>query len=617
MSARVAQLATDLEAVRATAQPDYASGPEPTLAALTEFVPSDVARARAATPRYSDRPRRKAASRPGRWPRLRFAQVSDSLEPLEATGAVAGDAAEGEASGLTALGEEGADPLDRIVDIDFREMPLSNAVQLLAKTAQVNVVADADVVGTITASLKGVRLRQAFEIILRMNDYGIIERQGIFYIVPLAEAIEQDRVVEMITLTRARATEVMETLNAILVTEADVQQTVVSANETANILILSGPREKVEELLALVAELDVAEPKLPTVTEVIPLNYADPAQMVEMLGILTTEGVGKVVADVRARQVVITDLPIVIEEMRSLVEALDISPKSVSIETMIVDAVLEDSSQTGVDWLLNAVRRQNVLGETVSNLTNLGLATTMPVTQTSVPGSSLIFGILSKDISLSGVIGAEVQARNAHIVANPSVTTIENKTARISIAEEIPYQELVSTQAGGQINTTEFKEVGTVLEVTPTVTHDNHIFVDVLVKQSVTTDLSVTGVPVEDKREVETTLRVSDGQTVVIGGLRKFQTRDVVRKTPFLGDIPVLGLMFKNTFTAEEITELMVFITCHVVKDELPELTPAEQEQHDRLGGTPATPDGQRRLFRHIGKPGEMRDPAWKWRRTK
>ena len=509
------------------------------------------------------------------------------------------------------------DPLDQLVNIDFREMPLSNVVALLAQKAQINVVAGADVVGTVTAKLTNVPLREAIETVLRMNGLGMVEKKGIFYIVPYEQAVAERRATRMIHLRNAQAKDVKLTIDGILLGDPDAQLVSASSNDSTNTIIISGPEEKVDELEAIVEQLDVSEPMLPTVTEVIKLNYAVPEEIASTVEDLLTESVGSVSADERGRNLVVTDIPVVIEEIRALVEQLDQPVKQVSIETMIVDAVLEDSSQTGVDWLLNAVRRVNRRGETVGNLQNLGLTASMPVTQTATPGGSLAFGILSSDIDLSGIISAEVQASNANILANPVVVTVENKEATISISEEIPYQELTQTGGGGELATTEFKDVGTILTVTPRVTHDNHVIVNLRAKQSVATDVSETGVPVEDKREAETTLRAFDGQSVFIGGLRKFQDRKSVRKLPVLGDLPVFGLMFKNDLVVEEITELMIFLTCHVVKDEMPELAPSQQEAFDRLGASPEVPNAQRSLFRGMLKPQEMRDPMWKWRREK
>jgi type II secretory pathway component GspD/PulD (secretin) len=149
------------------------------------------------------------------------------------------------------------------------------------------------------------------------------------------------------------------------------------------------------------------------------------------------------------------------------------------------------------------------------------------------------------------------------------------------------------------------------------VTHDDHVLVDVKAKQSDTKG-EFNGIPIEDKREAETTLRTRNGQTIFIGGLRRFDDEKTVTKIPILGDIPVVNFMFRNNNVTKECTELMVFLTCNVLPDQVPELTPQMQAQYDKMGYMPAVPDSQRELLNSTLHPNdEGRDPVWRWRRPR
>jgi len=507
------------------------------------------------------------------------------------------------------------DPLDQLVTIDFRAMPLQQVVFLLGELAQLNVMGGDQLAGTVTANLRNVPLRYAIENALETQSLGIVEKKGVYHIVELAKAQAARRERRLITLVNAQADAVQEVLTNLQLPPAEVKFAAIAATNT---VVIEASEDQIDELEDLVQGLDAEEQILPTETRVIKLKYSEPSQIQQMVQNLATKenNIGKVAADERSRQIIVTDYPVVLDEIQRLVELVDIPVKQVLIEAMIVDAVLSDASQTGVDWVLNALRRQNTRGELIGNLSELSFDAQMPVTQTILPGSTLRFGILSSEFDISGLIAAEVLASNADILANPTVVTTENSQARISISEEIPYQELSETEAGGRLTSTEFKEVGTVLEVTPRVTHDNHVIVDLLARQSIATEISVTGVPVEDKREAETNLLVYDGQSVFIGGLRKFQDRRSVRKVPIIGDIPVAGALFRNNLITQEITELLVFLTCHVIP-EMPDLTPRQQAEFDQLGASPRVPETQQELLRMIAKPNEMRDPAWKFRREK
>ncbi|MDK1020275.1 MAG: secretin N-terminal domain-containing protein [Candidatus Hydrogenedentes bacterium] len=519
------------------------------------------------------------------------------------------------------------DPLRQLVNIDFREMDLSNVVSLLAQKGEINVIAGTEVSGTVTANLKNIPLGRAIEIVLRLNGLGIVEEAGVYRITTYDEAISMQRETKMIFLKNAQADEVKATLDDVLVNATNGDLISVSANAATNVVILSGPREAVEQLEGVVAELDVAEPVVPTIIVPIKLNYSEPMELLLVVNGLLSE-LGSVTADPRSRHIIVTDIPVKVQEIQALIAAIDLPVKQVSIDAMIVDAQLDDDAQTGLDWILNSVSSEQQITASTFEIEN-GLLTTntegnfvpkLGISNAFLPtnaASQIFFKVLGGDIDLSAIIAAEVTSRNAKLLANPTITTIENKPAIIRIVQEFPYQELTQTSEGGSIGSTKFKEIGTVLEVTPRVTHDNNIIAEIDAKESTVVGFTVTEVPIEAKRQAQTTLRLADGQTIFIGGMRSFEDRLTVRKTPILGDIPILNLLFTNKRSQQTNTELMIFLTCNVLPDDMPELTPYEKGRFDELGGTPQKVDGTRVLVESYIHPERQRDPFYKWKRTK
>ena len=434
------------------------------------------------------------------------------------------------------------DPLLQPVTIDFRDMELSNAVALLAHKAGINVIAGIDLRGTVTANLREVPLRQAMETALRMNGLGLMEEEGIYHIVPYEEAISARRRTVMVHLENAKSDDVRSVLDDIIAASPDRGRFSLSANEPSNVVIISGPEKRIDDLVDLARNLDIAEVVLPTITEAIQLNYSEPSVLVSVVEKMLTPEVGMVSAEERARHLVITDIPIVVEQIRDLVNHLDIPVKQVNIDAMVLDVVLDDSASTGVDWVLDVVRRQSrrqaALGDDgrfVGNLQELAFETDLGIAD---PAGLMSFGLLSSRFDWRGMIQAELRSSNTHLVSNPKVITVENKPARITISQEIPYVELTQTDQGGQQTSTQFKDIGTILEVTPRVTHDDYIIVDITGKESNTAGV-FNNIPIENKREIETTTRVFSGQTICIGGLRKNSDNSTVRKVPVLGDLPV------------------------------------------------------------------------------
>lgn len=510
------------------------------------------------------------------------------------------------------------DPMQQRVNLDFREMELSNVVALLASKAGINVIAGTDLTGTVTANLRNVPLQQAIETALRMNGLGILEEEGIYRIVPYEEAQATQRVNQMINLKNAKADEIKKVLEDILKGSPDERYVGLSANTTANILVVSGPVNRVPELVAMANQLDVAKPVLPTLTEAIKLNYAEPKDVLPTVTAMLSKDLGKVAVDDRARHLVVTDVPVNVENIRDMIKTLDLATKTVAIEAMIVDVTLTDDAETGVDWVVNLLRSQSRRsaapggdGRFISDVQNLSFDTNLPG---GAEAGSLTFGMLTGNIDWTGIVKAEIKNFNGKLMSSPSVLTVENKPATITIAEEIPYIELIQTAAGGQQNKTSFKDVGTNLEVTPRVTHDDYIISQVKVKES-NTNGSFNNVPIENKRELSTSLRMANGQTVFMGGLRKNGDELNVRKVPVLGDIPVVNFLFRNNKKTDRKNELVVFLTCTVMKDN-DELTPYQQDKLSESGDPKLDVNGGNELLEYTAHPGELRDPVWKYRRS-
>lgn len=514
------------------------------------------------------------------------------------------------------------DPLQQIVNIDFREMELSNVVALLAKKAQINVIAGSDLTGVVTANLRNVTLQAAIDTVLRMNGLGMVPESGVYHIVPYAQAVAAKRVTSMVRLENAKASDVRKTLEDLLIGSLDATLVALSVNETTNMLIVAGPEVRVTELTNLAKDLDISKPVTPTVTEAIKINNAEPEELLKMVESMLSPDIGKAAVDERSRHIVVTDMPVVIEQVRALMEQVDLPVRQVSIDTMIVDALLNDESQTGVDWFIESVQHLNRRGDLIGNIDALGLetdATSSPVAPNvvgPVPLSGrLAFSILSSDISIRGIIGAEVRAQKARLLANPVITTVENKKALINITQELPYQEFTQGLSGPPIATTAFKDIGIVLEVTPRVTHDDYIIAELSAKQSDTKG-ELNNIPIEDKRETQTTLRTRNGQTIFIGGLRRFDDENQTRRIPVLGDIPIVNVLFKSNIISKESTELLVFLTCNILPEDIAPLPLELEESMTELDRIPKVPNAAGELGERILHPKiPYADPAWKWRR--
>jgi type IV pilus assembly protein PilQ len=360
------------------------------------------------------------------------------------------------------------------------------------------------------------------------------------------------------------------------------------------------------------------------VTEAIKVNNAEPSELADLIKSMVSPEIGKVAIDTRSRHIVVTDQPVVLEQVRDLIKQVDMPVKQVSVDAMIVDAVMANNSETGVDWVSKAVHSYDAQGHQIGSLVG-------PVAGTDATGDQIVrdvvsdmtaagtgflsLGLLTDRVNIKAAIAAQIDNSNARLLANPVVVTVENQKATINISNEIPYQESKQSLTGPPMVSTAFKDIGILLEVTPKVSHDDHILAKINAKQSHQSGV-FNNIPIEAKRTTETTLRTKNGQTIFIGGLRRLDDSTQAKKVPVLGDIPVLNILFRNNVIQKQSTELLVFLTCNVLPDEIAPLSPELQSVHDELDNTPKVPTKRGGIGRTMLRPKEVTDREWHWRRS-
>ena len=293
-------------------------------------------------------------------------------------------------------------------------------------------------------------------------------------------------------------------------------------------------------------------------TEIVPLQNLPAKEMAPALTSVLSEG-GRIAVEEELNALVVTDAASRIETLRQAIRGLDHVPPQVMIEAIIVDVTLNDELHSGFDW---TATKPNGTTITLRQALTVG-AGLNPVTN---PGGVGTFTYLGERWTITGVYDLLQTMDSAKILANPKVLAINNRKARIEIIDEIPYQELTQTSAGGQIGTTSFKEVGIKLEVTPRIADDGTVHLELTAEQSAPTGAAVNQIPVIQTRRTATVMTVGDGRVVVLGGLRRHRTVTNEDKIPLLGDVPLLGAIFRRVETADVETELVIFIRPKIVR---------------------------------------------------
>lgn len=334
-----------------------------------------------------------------------------------------------------------------------------------------------------------------------------------------------------------------------------------------------------------------------TATRVIPLNYAKASEMLAAINsVRTAEGrSGLTVADIKSNSVIVTESPEGMAVTERLIAQLDVRPKQVLIEVKLVEVGLTNSLHYGIQWdylgvdgaKMGGKQGTNIIG-TVQNPTSsgmikpldnnpaaaIGLGAGARGTGVSLPATAvfgaLTLGRITNNYFLSATLTAAAAEGKVKILSDPKVATLNNQAANINVTTSIPYVTSNVASTGVQTQTVSWAVTGIQLTVTPTITADGRItlLINPNVSQpSAVNAASVTGAPAIDSRNATTTVLVKDGETIVIGGLISDSVTNQIAKIPLLGDIPILGWLFKKKSLVRSRAELLIFVTPKIMPD--------------------------------------------------
>jgi len=423
---------------------------------------------------------------------------------------------------------------DRI-SLNFQDIEVRAVLQLIADFTELNLVASDTVSGRITLRLQNVPWDQALELVLKTK--GLDKRQigNVLMVAPAAEIAERER-----------------------------QQ--IEANKQ-------------------IAEL------APLRSEFVRIRYANAANIVSLFesgseeGGTLISGRGSVVVEPRTNSLIITETAVKLAEIRALIELVDIPIRQVMIEARIVIAQSDATKNLGIEWgggYLNVDndRITSVSGNTanVVGLNQSAINGTPPTVD--YPGALLVdlgvtrnsgfaIGFTSGDLFLTAELSALEAAGEGEVVSQPKVITGDKQQASIKSGTEIPYQE---SSASGE-TTTSFKEAVLALDVTPNITPDDRIMLQLQVNQDSVGELVPSGqggfIPSIDTTQLNTQVLVGNGETVVLGGVFKTEDIESVNKVPFFGDLPYIGAFFRNESMSHKKTETLIFITPRILAETL------------------------------------------------
>lgn len=416
----------------------------------------------------------------------------------------------------------------RLISLDLQDTDIDNALRIIAEVSNLNIIASDDVSGKVTLRLIDVPWDQALDVILKTNGLDQVTEGNVIRIAPV-DKLRQER----------------EALR--------------EAKRAA---------QNLEDLTV----------------QYVRVSYARVGEMVDQIQSVLSER-GSVTEDERTNQLIIKDIKQGHEQAIALIKKLDLRTPQILLETQIVEGERNMMRDLGFQWGFSYNR-----GPGTGNATGLNFPNSISVSgDEGTTGNLINFPAASGAAAISTILGSADGSRSLNarlsalegegrvkIVSRPQIATVNNKTAEIKSVEKIRVRlpdsgTSVGVGAGANASgggRTAFEEidVGIELTVTPQASPDYYVLLDVETKSSTFGSETVDNIPSTVEREVASTILVKSGQTFALGGVYRLTDRDTINGVPWLKDIPVLGVLFRQTIVENSDEELIFFITPHIVE---------------------------------------------------
>jgi len=437
------------------------------------------------------------------------------------------------------------------ISLDFQDIEVRRVLQLLADFTDINMVTADSVQGNITLRLKDVPWDQALDIILKTKNLDKRRSGNVIWIAPVTE------------LTKAEEEEA----------KAIAQSVKLAPLQTEYIQLSYAKAADIEKLMTQGKNSSSSGSS----------NSGGSEPLGDSVGSLLSPR-GTVSIDPRTNTLIINDTAQKIDQIRKMIDLLDVRVKQVMVEARIVRASTSFTKEMGVKWgvLSQGITKNNdlLVGGSETTLWNLrdpdddGKYTierpdnlNVDLGVTSAGASKIAFGLISlSDFMLDLELSALQADGYGEVISTPKVMTADKQTAKVATGQEVPYQSTTNSAAGSTA-TTSFKEALLSLEVTPSVTPDGKIQMLLNISKDSVADKAPNGELILNKNTINTNVLVDNGETVILGGVFEQITANQQTKVPFLGDLPWVGRLFRKDVKSDNKQELLIFVTPRIVND--------------------------------------------------
>lgn len=507
---------------------------------------------------------------------------------------------------------------DDFVTLNFTNIDINALVKVMSELTRRNFILDERVVGKITimtpTKISPEEAYQVFLSALEIKGFTAVEDGRIVRIIPAASArqsglkVLQDGdmrgegfVTKLLRMNFVNPQDIVRTITPLITKDGNM-----IAYPATNSIIITDAVYNIKKIESLIQAMDVAAPEGKGKINVYNLKHANAEEIAKLMSALVSrmpapppggavqpagpatilEGAVTITADKATNSLIIVGSPGDFETMKDVIQKLDIRRRQVYVEAAIIEMSLLKMRDLGFEFLTVPREIQSGSGAPVTAIggTNFGkigsLVANGPLGLAQMNG--LAVGAIKGTFTYKGTeylnIGALLHAlqtdSDVNVLSTPNILTMDNQKAEIMVGQNVPFltgqTQNATTGTGTLFNTIERRDVGIKLTLTPQISSDDNVRLEVNQEISdviASSSLNAAG-PTTSKRSASTTVVVKDRQTMVIGGLIRDNVTSSESKVPFLGDIPLLGWLFKSKTTSIDKTNLMIFITPYIIKNE-------------------------------------------------
>lgn len=443
-----------------------------------------------------------------------------------------------------------------LVSINVKDADINDVLKMIAEQSGLNIIAGKNVKGKVSITFIEIPVFDALESILEVNNYTYMRENNVIKIYTYQDRmlLDESKELEVVifSLQNIKVSDVEPMLTTLKSQRGKIQ-----VNDRLNQIVAYDLSGNIENMRKIIASMDSKR----LIKKHYDLSYADTQQVRERIRETFSKSVADIYVDERTHSLVIEAAPMFIEEIDGFIAKWDKPSKQVQIEAKIMQVTLDKNIQLGINWeyLLEDGSKKPKSYDVASNL-SLDLS----------QGGSFRMGSLSSD-DYQATLQALEATTNSKLLSAPKITVLDGEEANILLGSTEPYLvTYIDNETKIITEDTKFMDVGIQLTVKPRITQDGYVTLDIESEVSSARRVpDVSNALAVDTSRAKTVMKVKDGRTVVLGGLIKDEKVDTIKKVPLLGDIPILGFFFRSKDKSDAKTELIIFITPHIIKEDI------------------------------------------------